>query len=59
MNSLDHLVPLIDNGGQRSYFKSRFDCYINIDYIYTMILIAIPKKTAVAQLFGCYTLLGA
>lgn len=23
MNSLDHLIPLIDNGGQRSYIKRR------------------------------------
>ena len=23
MNGLDHLVPLIDNGGQRSYIKRR------------------------------------
>lgn len=30
MNSLDHLVPLIDNGGQRSYNKRRCNFRLHI-----------------------------
>ena len=30
MSSLDHLVPLIDNGGQRSYIKRRRNCWLRV-----------------------------